>query len=188
MIDLLLSTLKMLLVMHPLMAVATWIASAPQPSGRQTSRRLLLIAIGVVVILMISALLAEFWLELFDVSYPTFTMASGAMVLLSVIPVWTPIPRLAGEQRRTWQALVGLWLWLASPAVVVLAAQLTLDEGVVLAVDASLLAMLLALAILLIIPRLPNRAQITLPWLARLLSTAVVLIGIDIIRSGIQAI
>lgn len=188
MIDLALPTIKMLLVMHPLMAVATWIASAPEPSGRQISRRLLLVAVGAVLVLVISALFAELWLELFDVSQPTFTMATGTLVLLSVIPVWTPVPRLADDQQRSWQALVRLWLWLASPAVVILAAQLSLDEGGMLAIDASLLAMLLALAILLIVPRLPNRIQIALPWLARLLSIAVVLIGIDLIRDGIQAI
>ncbi len=178
----------MWLVMHPVMAGLTWSTSIPEHSGRKSGRMALVGALVTMVVLILAVLLADPALGWLGITEPTFVIGVGSLMVISVVPVWAPLRALESPGRGWLVALARLWLWLASPAVVVLAGWVSLDHGIFTAIDSVLLALFVALGVVVVTARVTASWRAGLTWVARALSAGTVLAAIETIRTGIRLI
>lgn len=182
------SAIKLWLVMHPVMAGLLWSGSVPEHAGRKSGRMALVGVVVSMVVLIAAVVMAEPALDWLGVTEPTFVIAVGALMVVSAVPVWTPVRTIDTADRGWFVGLARLWLWLASPAVIALAAWVSLDQGIFTAIDSVLLALFVALGVLVASSRVTAAWRGGLIWVARALSAGTILVAIETIRTGIQMI
>jgi small neutral amino acid transporter SnatA (MarC family) len=114
-------SLRFLVILNPFAVIALWTSlSAPLKEGEKARLGVLAGLVGVGC-LLVAALAGEWFLDLIDVSAPTWQMGAGLLLILGAVPVFLrrdPFTRepYGGEASVRWWATARMTLNIATPA------------------------------------------------------------------------
>jgi small neutral amino acid transporter SnatA (MarC family) len=184
-------TLIFVAILNPISGLILWNSMGRYAPQATSARDVVAAALVSFALLAIAALLGESLLEALDITPPSFQIATGVLLVLSVLMVFAPARDHADVETvetggRFWPA-IRMILWLASPAALAAAIGYRIEFGL----DSTLIGIAAALAVsaaVLIRGRaILARTQMSLVvWIGRFIGAVVVVLAIDLIRRGVE--
>lgn len=148
--------LRFLVILNPFSAAALWTSLSTPLETRERTRLGVVAGLAAFVALLVAALAGDWFLDLIDVSAPTWQMGAGLLLILGVLPVFLrrdPFVRepYGTQQSARWWATARMALNVATPATLAAmvyfgAAWDTADAVVALVLAAAIVVAGLALA------------------------------------------
>lgn len=191
MIEALALFLIFLAILNPVAGLVLYETMARYSERRSPERDAAIAVLVSLALLMLAAVFGESLIDWLEITPPTFQIATGVLLVVSVLMVFAPARQPADSGNATDEG--GIWpvvrmiLWLASPAALAAALSYRIEFGLGAALTGIVLATVVSGALLAGGREILNRVPVSIvTWLGRFIGAIVVVLAVDLIRRGVE--
>lgn len=191
MIEALALFLIFLAILNPVSGLVLYETMARYTDRRSPERDAAIAALVSLALLILAAVFGESLIDWLEITPPTFQIATGVLLVVSVLMVFAPARQPADSGNVTDEG--GIWpvvrmiLWLASPAALAAALSYRIEFGLGSTLTGIVLAMAVTAAVLARGRDILNRVPVSImTWLGRFIGAIVIVLAVDLIRRGVE--